>query len=220
MQGFTARIKYTKNGLVRFIGHLDTTRALLRAVRRAGIEGVYTQGFSPRLRVSFGFPLPLGCTSECEYLDLRLAKRGVPETIKERMQASLPQGLAVEEVTVLEGEPPSLQASFCAAEYEIEVPESTPLDPDRLTQLASYERDRPAGPHDPGTSDRTAWGRLVRASWNDKDAGTKVLSLTLREGGPGGRLKEVVGNLLGLDAGEVEKLRIHRKRLYPKRETV
>jgi radical SAM-linked protein len=220
MQGFTARIKYRKNGLVRFIGHLDTTRALLRAFRRAGIEGVYSEGFSPRLRVSFGPPLPLGCTSECEYLDVKIAQRTEPETMKEKIQSRLPQGLCIEEVRVLEGTPPPLQASIWAAEYEIGQGDAAPLNPDRLEGLISAEGDRAAGFQDENASGKGPGERLLRASLYDNGTGRKVLSVVLREGGRGGRLREVLGNLLGLETGETEKLRIHKKRVYLKGENV
>ena len=54
---------------MRFLGHLDLTRMLLRTLRRAGVPLVYSQGFNPKPKVSFGPALSLGVVSEAEYMD-------------------------------------------------------------------------------------------------------------------------------------------------------
>ena len=41
-----ARIKFSKTGSMRFIGHLDVMRYFQKAMRRAGIKVSYSQGFS------------------------------------------------------------------------------------------------------------------------------------------------------------------------------
>ena len=40
------RVKFSKYGPLRFIGHLDVMRFFQKAIRRAGIDVVYTNGFS------------------------------------------------------------------------------------------------------------------------------------------------------------------------------
>ena len=41
------RVKFGKEGALRFIGHLDVLRTFQKIFRRAGIPMVYSQGFSP-----------------------------------------------------------------------------------------------------------------------------------------------------------------------------
>ena len=232
-------MKYAKNGLIRFVGHLDTVRSLLRAVRRAGIEGVYSQGFTPRLRLSFGPPLPLGCTSDCEYIDIKLARMCEPEVIKERLQSQLPQGLVVEKVEMLEGRPPPLQTAFWAAEYEVELPRDCPIGFENVQRLGfvnGSSRDHSAESSDSvkgkgemrsslakaqRSQRRGGSDRILRASWRGKDGGRHLLSLVLRQDAPGGgRLKEIIGSFLGIEGGELEKLRIHKKRVYWRGERI
>ena len=43
-----------------------------RSLRRCGIPVTYSEGFSPRLRMSFGLALPTCYESEAEYLDVPL----------------------------------------------------------------------------------------------------------------------------------------------------
>ena len=64
------RIKFTKTGNMRFIGHLDILRYFQKLLRRAEVDVKYSEGFSPHPVMSFAQPLGLGDTSEGEYLDL------------------------------------------------------------------------------------------------------------------------------------------------------
>jgi radical SAM-linked protein len=219
MQGFTARVRYRKRGLLRFIGHLSTMRTLLRAIRRAGIQGAYSQGFSPKIRLSFGPPIPLGCTSDCEYFDIRLADKSEPDVIRQRLQSRLPEGLSIGKVEVLDGKPPSLATAFWAVEYEIELPKGLRLSPERM-ELLDAERGGSTGESDPsGGCRRTSSDRIVRASLKEKDGGKQVISLVLRQyPSGGGRLKEVIGEFLGIQGSDVEKARIHKSKVYQKGE--
>jgi radical SAM-linked protein len=68
----TYRVVYRKGRGVRFLGHLDLTNTILRALTAAGVPISYSEGFHPHPRVAFGPPLPLGVAGECELLDMVL----------------------------------------------------------------------------------------------------------------------------------------------------
>ena len=57
---------------MRFISHLDMTRFMARAIRRAELPVWYTEGFNPHLYMTFALPLSLGFESEYEVVDIRL----------------------------------------------------------------------------------------------------------------------------------------------------
>lgn len=226
MQGITARVRYAKSGLARFIGHLDTARALLRAVRRTGMEALYTQGFTPRLSLSFGPPLPLGLTSECEFMDIKLARRHNPETLKEKLQSQFADGFAVFEVEVLGDSPSPLQAAFWATEYEVTLPgersgvggqglvlaEPDSVNSSRLPRL--NESPAESGPARPARH-----SAIVDLFWRNRETGERVLSVILRHDVPGGsRIREVVQRLLGIEEAEITWLRIHKKKVYRRGE--
>ena len=67
------RLRYTKRGKVRWISHRDVARALERAFRITQLPLAFTEGFSPRPKVSFGLALSTGHESDAEYLDLVFA---------------------------------------------------------------------------------------------------------------------------------------------------
>ena len=66
------RIKFSKTGALRYIGHLDVMRYFQKAIRRTDIAASYSNGFSPHMIMSFAEPLGVGLTSIGEYFDLEL----------------------------------------------------------------------------------------------------------------------------------------------------
>ena len=66
------RIKFTKEGPMKFVGHLDTMRYFQKAIRRAELPIAFSGGYSPHMIMSFANPLGIGITSEGEYFDIEL----------------------------------------------------------------------------------------------------------------------------------------------------
>jgi radical SAM family uncharacterized protein/radical SAM-linked protein len=66
------RLSFEKLGAAALLGHLDFMRELGRVIRRAGLRPVYSQGFRPKPRFSFGPALALGVASLDEKIDVDL----------------------------------------------------------------------------------------------------------------------------------------------------
>ncbi len=113
------RIKYTKTGVLRFIGHLDVMRLFQKAIRRAKLEVSYSKGFSPHQIISFAAPMPLGMTSEGEYFDGEFDSVTSTEDMIKRLNDTLPEGVTVLDIVILdEGAKPSM-AIVSASDYYI-----------------------------------------------------------------------------------------------------
>jgi len=119
------RIKYNKGEELKFIGHLDLMRVFERGVRRAGIPIAYSQGFNPKMRISYGTPLPLGITSEAEYADFEINGWIKPDELKTKLNSSLPEGLKVIEAILIGPKEDSLMAKTEAVEYVVDLPAGT-----------------------------------------------------------------------------------------------
>lgn len=87
------RLQFTKTGPARYLSHLDLTRTIERAARRAGLPLALSQGFHPMPRLVFASALALGTSSEAEYLDLELREELPPEEVTARLNAVLPEGI-------------------------------------------------------------------------------------------------------------------------------
>ena len=57
------RIKFAKEGTMKFIGHLDVMRYFQKVMRRADVDIRYSEGFSPHQIMSFASPLGVGMES-------------------------------------------------------------------------------------------------------------------------------------------------------------
>ena len=66
------RIGYRKLGRAAYASHLDLVRCFPRMLRRVGLPLYYSEGFRPLPRLTFGPALPVGTSSLCEHVDIRL----------------------------------------------------------------------------------------------------------------------------------------------------
>ncbi|MBD3348690.1 MAG: TIGR03960 family B12-binding radical SAM protein [Candidatus Eisenbacteria bacterium] len=112
------RVRYAKRQQARFLSHLDVTRAWTRAVASSGLPVVYTQGFNPRPKLSFGPPLPVGATGEAEFVELELFRPAESGQIVRDLGAGLPPGVSPVSATPQKTRK-SASAEACAAEYVI-----------------------------------------------------------------------------------------------------
>lgn len=92
------RIRFSKQGRLKYISHLDINRAMSRAFKRARIPLWHTEGFNPHPYMSFSLPLSLGVESLCESVDIRLVGEISNEEIKNRMNAALPEDMKIVDV--------------------------------------------------------------------------------------------------------------------------
>src|SRR4051812_30684320 len=119
--GFPVRLRFAKRGKVRFISHRDVARAFERALRIEELPLAFTEGFSPRPKVSFGLALSVGHESDAEYLDVELATAIPLESLPGRLTWALPEGIDVLAVQALADRAPAWQEAVDAVEWEIEV---------------------------------------------------------------------------------------------------
>ena len=90
------RIKFSKEGPVKFIGHLDIMRYFQKAIRRADIDIAYSMGFNPHQIMSFASPLSVGHESSGEYFDIELNSLTDTEDIKNRLNDVMTEGIKIE----------------------------------------------------------------------------------------------------------------------------
>lgn len=113
------RIKFSKHGPIKFIGHLDVMRYFQKAIRRAGIDIAYTEGFSPHQIMSFAAPLGVGLESNGEYMDIEVNSLTSTQDALERLNRQMAEGITVLEVKLLPENAGNAMASVAAATYTI-----------------------------------------------------------------------------------------------------
>lgn len=95
------RVRFSKLGSLKFIGHLDVMRYFQKVLSRSGLPIKYTQGFHPHQIMSFASPLGVGLTSDGEYMDFELEEERSEEEINTALQNSLSDGFLISKVTIL-----------------------------------------------------------------------------------------------------------------------
>jgi radical SAM-linked protein len=118
-----ARITFTKQGALRYTGHLDLHRLWERAMRRADLPLSYSQGFHPQPKISLASALPLGFSSLGEVLDVRFNAEIPTEEIATRLKDNLPLDIRVTKVESVDECEPALQTQVLSAEYNVHLTE-------------------------------------------------------------------------------------------------
>lgn len=88
------RIAYEKTGALRAISHRDLIQVLTRALRRSHLPLRYSEGFSPRPKISFAPPLPVGVNGRTELLDAELTRPHSPDDFLVIANRHVPGGLS------------------------------------------------------------------------------------------------------------------------------
>ncbi|MGI6189739.1 MAG: TIGR03936 family radical SAM-associated protein, partial [Caldicoprobacteraceae bacterium] len=111
----------SKGKKVKYISHLELMRTIHRALRRADIPVAFSRGYNPQPKTAFAMPLPVGMTSEGEYMDIILDSHLCPEIFCQRMNDALPDGIMLLKAVEVGESLPSLMSLIDRAVYLITV---------------------------------------------------------------------------------------------------
>lgn len=113
------RIKFSKQGHLRFIGHLDVMRYFQKVMRRADVNIRYSEGFSPHQIMSFAAPLGVGLTGSGEYLDIEVLSTDSSEEMIRRMNATMAEGIEIISYKKLPDDAVNAMSLVAACDYTI-----------------------------------------------------------------------------------------------------
>ncbi|MBN1424887.1 TIGR03960 family B12-binding radical SAM protein [Candidatus Fermentibacteria bacterium] len=112
------RVAYRKDGLRRFLSHLDMARIWHLILRRADAHLAYSTGMVPRPRLAFGPALPLGIPSDGELMEF-WTERADPTMLLTHMAAQCPEGIEIISLREVSPGAPSLDSDIAIADYEV-----------------------------------------------------------------------------------------------------
>jgi radical SAM-linked protein len=197
-------LRYSKTGPAKYFGHLELKNLIIRAIKRAGIELKFSEGFHPQPKLSFQDALPIGLESEAEDLVLQATTEIDCESIVERLNDQLPAGVEILDCRVVTDKssrprPPE------TIHYEVLLPQGD-FEPDRLDTFMAL-------PNPTITVSRPK-GRLKKIEIKDilvdiSLRGTKQLNLTLASV-PGKTLRpaELIAFVFSLPEEQLKQARI------------
>jgi len=113
------RISYKKGIQIRYTSTLDLQSIWQHVMRRAKINVEYSQGFHPQPRIQLGVPLPLGCVSLDEKVDIWIEGTLLIDEIINNLYGKLPEGMIITKIEeILMSEKP-LSAQIQYSDYNI-----------------------------------------------------------------------------------------------------
>jgi radical SAM-linked protein len=115
------RIRFRKEGDLRWISHRDLARLWERTFRRAGLGLAMSEGYHPKVRLSFPSALGLGVVGLDEVLEAELLEPLAEAEVQRRLLAAAPPGLVVARIEPVP--PGTRKAQLRRATYELPVPE-------------------------------------------------------------------------------------------------
>lgn len=130
-------IKFSKEGYIRYISHLDMLRLFKRAFKTNNVPLGYSQGFNPHPKMGFAQPLSLGYTATCEYIEFETVKPCDIDEIKEKMSASMPDGITILDAFALNIKAKSLASIVSFALYTVTMPHNLNINVAAINKIIS-----------------------------------------------------------------------------------
>ncbi len=225
------RVKYKKGDRVRFLSHLDLARVMRMSLKRAKWPVAITKGYSPKMRVSFYAPLPVGTSGEEEYMDVFLDQSGTDPLaalqapgflapLARALSGTLPEGFSVSQVFIASDSEKPLESQILGSLYRVEIEEvekgrvSSAIEAFFIEEQVLFDIERPTGTK---TVDLRKFVEYVRIE-PDIDSGPNSLTLLMRirhENGRTVRPQWVIGSLSGFGLGiDTSEVIVDRLKLY------
>ncbi len=111
------RIKFAKEGTMKFIGHLDVMRYFQKVMRRADVDIRYSEGFSPHQIMSFASPLGVGMESRGEYVDIEVLSSDSSKEMLRRINAVIGDEMEALSYRLLPDSASNAMSIVAAADY-------------------------------------------------------------------------------------------------------
>ncbi|MFC2157192.1 TIGR03960 family B12-binding radical SAM protein [Acidobacteriota bacterium] len=115
------RIQFSKTGRARFLSHIDINNLIQRALRRAGISVLYSQGFHPKMQISHLPALPLGMEGLQEYFEFKSDIIYENKDFCPLLNRFLPEGIRFLEMVILPEGFPSLVKQIRSIVYSVDI---------------------------------------------------------------------------------------------------
>ncbi len=93
MEKYRIRVFYKKDGISRFISHLYLCKIIERTLRRLDIPLIFTEGFTPHPKISFGPPLPIPIIGINEFFEIEVKRKFDMNLFIEMANKILPEGI-------------------------------------------------------------------------------------------------------------------------------
>jgi len=202
---FRYRAEYSRLGDGRFLGHLELLNLVFRALQRAKLPVLFSQGFNPTPKVSFSPALPVGVESEIEFFEVELAEPlRRPVEVMDELNRQLPGFMAVMSLAFAKKKTPVTEI----ISYDCLLPEDVDIEQaaDRIAAFQVAES-VPLERVRKGKTQCFELKKFVRALTLEQD-GALRLELLQPHDGAGIGPRDALAKVLGLEGNAADVVRI------------
>ena len=200
-------IEFTKADSVKYVSHLDMVRLFGRAMRRAGLEISFSQGFNPHPIMNFAHPLGVGISSGCELIEIGFEGDIASEEILKKLAPVMPDGFELKNAKPSEKKSPFSGLKF--ARYRIETEGDTP-DISRLMAMSAIVTEKRTKS---GVKETDIRPMIVSAELVETGEKASVIDAVLCCGEPNLKPELFVKVIEETGCGRVDFYKIHRRAL-------
>lgn len=206
------RLKFSKTGMGKYISHLDLLRAFTRAITRAELPVRYTQGFNPHQIITFSLPLPVGVTSETEFVDIDFEDTIGNAEIMSRLNENLPPDIRI----LGAGELIYSATDIASAKYEIEVKAPFEIEKDKVLKFFEKEEIPVMKKTKKGDKEVNLAEYIKSADVKTAKGSELTMTVILSAGGSMNIKPDIMIAALEkeLNCGEFDEVYIHRTKIY------
>ena len=129
------RFKFCKKDEFKYLSHLDISRIMIRALRRAELEIKYSQGYNPKPKIGFSPPTPLGVESMAEYADVLLDGDIDASELKKKLNLELKPQMLISETKTITEKTENLMNAAAIVQYGFELYMSSSGNKDMLKRF-------------------------------------------------------------------------------------
>jgi radical SAM family uncharacterized protein/radical SAM-linked protein len=115
------RAFYSKEKEARWVSHLDLINIIQRAFRRASIPLLHSEGFHPKMIISYLPALPLGMEGKSEVLEFKSDYLFSEKNFIERINGVLPKGIKFSALKRMESFEPTLNEEIKSLVYSVDL---------------------------------------------------------------------------------------------------
>ncbi len=118
---FRYRAFYSKEREARCLSHVDLINIIQRALRRASIPVLHSEGFHPKMMISYLPALPLGMEGKSEVIEFRSDYLFAQKKFVERVNKFMPKGIKFSALKRTESFKPALNEEIKSLVYSVDL---------------------------------------------------------------------------------------------------
>ncbi len=205
------RLRWGKSNSQRLLAHLENMKVIEDAIRLSRIPVSFSQGAQPRMKLSFGPPLPMGFTSECEFVDISIEQICTGAMV-DSIRKSMIDGFQLLESKAVFARTASLSESINRVIYTLDLDENIDTNKfhERIGEILEKDKMEILRKSKSGETTVDIRPAIYEIVIRDKEL---KLALGIGQGGYA-RPTEVAALLFEIGEEQAANLKFHRKEMF------